>query len=155
MTGITAVATYGAILSTVVFIWQLLENLRRLKVTCSVSYISDGAGNVETVLSLEGANISKRPISLASYGLKLPNKKQLYFPNDSSNEFPTILTDGRAVTLWRNANLIAHGLEQNDFRGTIKIRGFFRDVTGKEFLSKKMKFDLGVWSQSEYAPIQP
>jgi len=141
----TLAAGWGAILSTCVFLWQLLENTRRMKVTLNISLTKNNFGNVETLLSLQASNISKRPISLSSYGLKLPDEKQLWFPNESPDRFPTTLTDGHACTMWRNIRSLAQSIKDEGFSGDISIIGLFRDVTGKEYHSKKMIFNPQRW----------
>jgi len=128
MNEITVIAaSWGAVLSTCVF------------------YI----GNQISILSLNGANVSKRPISLSSYGLKIPNNRKLWFPNDSPYAFPTTLTDGQAVTIWREVRLIAEKLIEEGNIGDINIKGFFKDVTGKEYTTKNLNFNPENWIEGD------
>lgn len=137
----TILATWGAILSTVVAIQQLQENRRRLKVEINISLV--GYGNaVEKYLSLQSSNISKRPISLSSYGLLLPDRKKYWRENESPYQFPTQLTDGQATTIWMKWEDVLNKLKEEGYKGKIKVRGFFDDVTGKRYLSKKYALNL-------------
>lgn len=96
----TFAAVWGALLSTVVFIWQIQENRRRMKVKVAYSLApSEYVGRANKFVSINGANISKRPISLSAYGLKMPDNRDLWFPNTSPDSFPTTLKDGEACTM--------------------------------------------------------
>lgn len=137
----TILAIWGAILSTVLAIQRLQENRRRLKVEVGISLI--GAATVEKYLYLHASNISKRPISLSSYGLLLPDKKQYWRENESPYQFPTLLTDGQATEIWMKLEDVLNKLKKEGYKGKIKIRGFFKDVTGKRYSSKEYTLDLG------------
>jgi len=136
----TILAIWGAILSTVLAIQRLQENRRRLKVDIGISVAKTSAG-VKKYLFIQATNISKRPISLSSYGLLSPDGNVYLLGNESPDPFPTQLEDGEATEIWMDLERIKDVLKEK-YTGEIEIRGFFIDVTRKRYLSKKYSLDL-------------
>jgi hypothetical protein len=40
---------------------------------------------------------------------------------------------------------MAEVLKESGYSGTVKVRGFWREALGKEYLSKKTDFDIESW----------
>jgi hypothetical protein len=145
---VVVVATYGAVLSSVVFIFQLIENMKRMRVELATGVTNALPGNSSGILSLSGANISKRPISLTAYGLKLPDKRWVYFVNRSPDRFPTTLKDGEGVSMWAPLRDIASLLRDEGYEGEIELGAYFRDTSDKYYRTKKkLKFNINEWLQ--------
>lgn len=140
------VAAYGAVLSSIVFIFQLIENMRRMKIQLSIGVTNALPEDSAKILILSGTNLSKRPISLTAYGLKLPDRRRVYFVNRSPDRFPTILKDGESVSVWAPLRDIASLLRDEGFEGKIELEGYFKDTTDKYYRTKKnLKFDINEW----------
>lgn len=140
------IAIYGAALSTALLITMLLENRRMLKVVLSTSdIIVHRPGQTEIVMKLSCSNIGKRPITLNSYGVELPNKKILMFFNQAPDRLPKTLKDGEQCVLWKNLKNVSKTMNKEGFSNTIKLRGLFGDVTGKKYFSKKIEFNPAEW----------
>jgi len=142
---VVIVAAYGAILSSIVFFYQLKENIRRMKVNLSAGVTNALPQEEASILILSGVNLGKRSISLSAYALELSNKEGIYFVNRSPDIFPIILNDGESVSVWAPIKGVASFLHEKGYDGEIKLIGYFKDVSDKKYYSKKLKFPIDEW----------
>jgi len=145
-------ALYGALLSTSLAAYKFYENWRRLKVKLSYgsygpssgSYgsIRSGPSQIYPVLLLSCSNLGKRPITLNSYGFALPNKRNYFFQNESSQSFPCTLSDGQGCIMVVGSKKVTELLIQEGYKNSVQIKGFFGDASDKKHYGKKFKFSI-------------
>jgi len=75
----------------------------------------------------------------------LPNKRYLFFKNESPQEFPCTLSDGQGCTLFASSERIAKSLVREGFEDEVTLVGFFGDASGKRYYGKKFKFQPNKW----------
>ncbi len=146
-TNITAlVALYGAILSTFNHLSQRKERQRRVTVRLSNAFLSNPAGVSPTMLSIEASNPGHLSINLNSPGILFPDKRSLVFPHPQGTvNFPHDLAPGNNCTVWIEMKKVAHNLHDSGFKGKINLIGFYRDGIGKQYKSRKFKFNIDEW----------
>ena len=142
-----ALALYGAVLSTLVFLDQRSKDKSQVKVSLTFGMIEFiGQGLSDPQLLITAANTGNRPVTLSSAFLQLPNGKTVVFPRPLSTvNFPHELQPGKNCIVWSEPEKIAAELREEGFTGTTKLKGAYRDETGKEYMSKPLKFNLDKW----------
>lgn len=135
------IAVYGAFLSTILAIYKISSDRKRLKVNLDLAVKSDSINKPRNVLSLSCANIGKRPITIQSYGIEMPNKKNIFFKNECPDELPKTLSDGGGCTLCGNLQEITKVLIETGYNGTVQVFGFFKDTSGNKYKGNKFKFN--------------
>jgi hypothetical protein len=133
------IATYGAILSTILAIYKFLEDRKRLKVEVSPSLVASGSG-VQKALDLICSNLGKRPITIISYGITLPNKRNIFFFNRSPQALPCTLSDGQCCILSTSWGEIAETVADEGYKDSVELAGYFVDATGRRYYGKKIRF---------------
>ena len=141
------IASYGAVVSTISIWYTRKEHKREVKVTLSFGLIKQISVSPPQIF-LEALNIGSKTVTLSSFGLNLPNKKNMYFPNPNSNApFPHELLEGKSVSVWIDAKELAKNLKQEGYSGMISYKGFYKDAIGNVYRSKEEKFDIEGWSK--------
>ena len=136
------IAVYGAFLSTILAIYKISSDRKRLKVNLDLAVISDSINKPQNVLSLSCANIGKRPITIQSYGIEMPNKNNFFFINECPDKLPKTLSDGEGCTLCGNLQGITKVLIETGYNGTVEVFGFFKDTSGNKYKGNKFKFNM-------------
>jgi len=131
MSAITILAIYGSILSTIVFLWDIIKYLHDkpcLKVEVG-HHMLVGPGAKEHKIGITMANIGKRAITVVASGFKFDpplidgSMSTIYDP-----QLPKELNEGQGYTSYSNPTQIPQ--EQ-------VVYGWVRDATGRIWLSKK------------------
>ena len=143
-------AVYGAFLSTILAIYKISSDRKRLKVNLNIGIAPDNLNTQHKVLFLSCSNLGKRPITLQSYGIEMPNKRFLFFINESHDSLPKTLSDGEGCTLFSNSQEITKALIEEGYNDTVKVFGFFKDASGKKYNSKMFKFNLTKWLDDKH-----
>ena len=99
------IAVYGAFLSTSLALYKISSDRKRLKVNLNIGVVPDGLNTPHKVLFLSCSNLGKRPITLQSYGIEMPNRRFLFFINESHDSLPKTLSDGEGCTLSSNSRI--------------------------------------------------
>ena len=138
----TAIALYGAGLSSY-NIWIARKDKKpKLKVTARIAQTISATNDVgEPEFKLLAANIGQASVSVATCGLRLPDKTELrvllsYYP--SENE----LASGKAFHARAEPFRIAREARERGFKGNIKLRPFFADEIGRYFWGKPITLDV-------------
>lgn len=136
-------AIWGIFLSTLIGFKTLLDKRRRLKVFAGVNYIAIPDGQQEAVFSLSCVNKGVRPVVLDSYGILMPRSPNIGFRDEHPNPqpFPTTLTEGQVFGILAYGRQLMRLFHPAGFTGSFKVRGYFRDTTGKTYRSKKVKIE--------------
>jgi hypothetical protein len=146
---IAIVAVYGAMLSTYTALLNWRDKTRRVAVRLSLGFGVYGNQTGPTVLLVTASNPGSRTVTLTSWALRLPDKRQLWPPMPQSHvDFPHDLLEGKSCTVWVPAREVAEGLKGEGFSGRIKLAGLFRDAVGNVYTSKPIKFDIDGWLKS-------
>ena len=134
MTKITlGIAIYGAILSTIVIIWNLTQPLRekpKIKVVSKVGILS--WGDTHEIVSFEAINLGKISVNLSSAGIYFEKKQIMPFIGIMDG-LPKELNPGKNHTIFRPLYEFVKTLKskKNELGEPKYI--FFRDQTGKEY----------------------
>jgi len=160
---ILLIALYGAILSTLVFVFNVKT---RVKVTISYGISTGGQFQDQWYYHIQAVNRGNTTTTLKTPYIFLPKSRQ--FPKGLKvplvnaytdvDKFPYVLYPGRSCTVWTGAKKLARTLTYKDertyigpdrpasndtiYKGKIKIRGVYEDTTGKTYKSKKVPFDI-------------
>ena len=95
------------------------------------------------MIFLEAANIGTFDITLSSCGLKLPSKNTMYFTEPGGTQkLPYEIDQRKNFRVWMKRSDIINALKSYNFKGTIKISGFFEDAVGNSYTSKTLNFKL-------------
>lgn len=139
-------SAYGVLLTTILLIYGIYQNIRTVKVRQSLSLIRISRANIPTALTTICVNKGKRPVQINGFGFTLPNKMvfSVVHPIIPIN-FPKRLADGEGFDIHINIRDMAADLQNEGYSDIIKIRGFVRDASSKRYFSKKMKFDINRW----------
>lgn len=144
----TFVALWGAILATILAIYQYHNSFPRLKVEHGTPVImSDITIPPRVVFLMQATNWGKRSVLVLSYGLYIPKKKKKYvFPfNVEPDNLPKMLKDGEMVNLWIPPRAVAQALQEEGFKDSeeVSMRAYFTTSTGKRtYYSKKEKVTI-------------
>lgn len=129
------VAIYGAILSTLVFLWDIIKycsDKPNLRVRANHRLLT-GPRMSERKIGIDMINKGKRPITIVASGFKLDtesdeNMVTLFDPN-----LPRQINEGQRHTTFANPERI----DANKI-----LYAWARDATGKEYRSKKHPLKL-------------
>jgi hypothetical protein len=157
----TATAILGAVTGTIgllLSIWntyvQTQQEKPYIKVGVNVGFMSIGSLCGATQLYLKAANHGHKPVTLSSWGFKLPDKQELFFTAEeiSGMSFPCELAPGKSCSLPRDIVSFAQSLKKRGYGGNIKLVGFFRDQLGHEYQMKKAyRFNVEDWASHKEA----
>ncbi len=142
------VAVYGAILATYTAVARWREKRARINVKISLGVISQElAGSSETLVILSASNPGSKAITLSSWGLTLPNRNHLAFPNPlgSDVQFPHELAPETSCRVWVEAKEIARAMKTEGYSDKAKVVGFYRDQVGRTYKSKPFEFGVEDW----------
>ncbi len=134
-------AMYGAFLSTILALYKFYENKRRLKINVAKAHISIDDSEPKEYFIFSCTNIGKRPLTIMSYGILLPNKSTLFFTNDLCDRIPKILNDGDMCKQYANITNLTKTLKKEGYNNEVKLRGFFEDSTYQKYYSKKFNIN--------------
>jgi len=120
----------------------------RINVKISLgSFFQRLAGSSEPMVILSASNPGSKAITLSSWGLALPNRKHLGFPNPlgSDVQFPHELAPETSCSVWVEAKEIARAMKTEGYSDKAKVVGFYRDQVGRTYKSKPFEFDVEDW----------
>jgi hypothetical protein len=136
------IALWGAALSTYKVISDRSKSVRKLKVSVSYGFISQGNSVSPTTIMISAVNEGFRDITLNSMGFLLPNNNKTVMLEPQSNvTFPYTLSEGKSCVVWKLQKQFAIELRKNGYIGAIKVKGYFQDATGKIMSSKSIVFN--------------
>lgn len=97
-------------------------------------------------LFISAYNIGNRPVTISSFGLIVPKKNDrrymTFFDFNSNLEFPYEVYPGKSCEVWQEPEWVANNLKSEGFTGKVKVKGFYRDQTKREYRGKKFIFDI-------------
>jgi len=134
----TAVAVYGAGLSTYNMYNARRKDRREIKVTISAGYLTHGPDLSDEMFVLSASNPGHRAVTVTSVGIRLPDGRQMVFPYPEGPQLPYHLTEGTNCDHVVPIREIARKLSTSGFRGTVKIKAFYRDAVENVHTSKPL-----------------
>jgi hypothetical protein len=138
-----SIAGYAACLATYTFIVQRRDKNPKLKITTKWGVIATvGVGASEKMLFLYAANVGEKPMTIASWGLKLPDKSSFFIPNPlvESTRLPHELTVGKSCTVVMSVEELEQSVRKTEYKGRVKLIPWFSDQTGKIYEAKSFQF---------------
>jgi len=135
--GTAAIAIYGAILSTIIFLKEQQKLRRNIKINLTTGYITSDQGLSNFMIILEFVNPGFKTVTINSPELRIYDGKKIIIPNPNSNvRFPHSLEEGKSAHVWIEIGGLQKELIQIGYQNTVKLKGAIRDQTGKQFYSK-------------------
>ena len=134
------IAIWGAGLSTILGIIEILSKRRKLKIANGIHYIAIPDSQHEAVYSLACVNDRERIIRLDSFGIELPNKMRIGFRDQHPDPqpFPITLNDGEVFGVLAYGRQLIPLFRVANYTNEFKVRGYFRDTSGKNYYAKKI-----------------
>lgn len=135
-----ALGLWGTILSTFLFVKELLNVRRRVKVNVKFHIRADPSGK-EGSLEIYAINIGNRPVNLVDAGFLFEDGSDGYLVIKSSfpSPLPILLTDGESVAVKYDLSDIA-GPVIISSKGNIGIKkAYMKDAEGKVYSSRLSK----------------
>jgi hypothetical protein len=128
-------AIYGALLSTLVFLWDILKYYRdkpNLRVETNLRMLVGPLAS-EMKIGIDMINEGKRPITIVASGFKLDTESQKNVATVYDINLPAEIHEGQRHTSFVNPDTV----------DTEKILyAWARDATGREYQSKKRPLQL-------------
>ena len=148
---LAVIALWGAGLATYAAIRKIRKGKPTIRVKISTGFTKVQSGPISEVkYFIEGVNTGEKVVTLNSYGFIFPNDKRVFFELQfSDTRFPCELKPGKNCKVSLEAAKLADAAKSEGFEGSIKIRGYFRDVADKTYLSKPEKFTIALWLTSQ------
>jgi hypothetical protein len=143
---ITAIiAIYGAVLSTIILCNEYKKTNREIKLALKTGVLTYDNGLLSPLMLLmEIMNPGQKNVTIYSPHIRIRDGKNMLIPEPNSTvRFPYELVEGKSVTVWIEMSILKQVLIENNYSGSVQIKTFISDQTGKEFFSKRwMKIDL-------------
>lgn len=138
------VALYGAGLSTYTYFAERRRRRFSAEVSLSDGFVTLPVQGPTDMLILSANNPGERTVTMAAYGLLIPGGRQLIFPMPSpfSVKCPFELEPGKEAQVFLEPFDIRRALAEKGHRGTVSIRGFFRDQLGNRYEGRKFKIQI-------------
>jgi len=102
------IAIYGALLSTLVFVWDIIKQIRdkpRLIVRCNHHMLVGPSGSKPRI-GVTMINEEKRPVTIVASGFKLKTKSDKNMLTIADQELPKEITEGQSYTTFANYDQI-------------------------------------------------
>lgn len=131
----TYIAIYGAILSSLAIIWNIIKDINdkvKVKVTANIGFETGISNTPREIYIFEAVNIGKRPVTLTNAGIRVENKSNVQFIQN--NNLPKKLKEGETVSFFRYANEFYDEIKDHKAKYL-----WFRDTQGKTYKSKNTK----------------
>lgn len=141
------VATYGAVLSTINYIYQIKQNEPLLNISLSRGFMLGGLDD-STYLFFNISNKRNRSSTVSSIGLtckELGNSKMAIMAPHGNFPMPHELKDGKSVNYWVSPSEVARELRSHGLHGKIGLIAYVNDSIGNYYKSKRFDFDLDYW----------
>jgi hypothetical protein len=128
---------------------QRQEKQQKIQVECSISLLTYGPGEVsDPVVMLRAKNPGRQTVTLSVSGFFLPQKKTMSFLYPQSTvTFPYELLPEKSCQVWMDLKNFSRQLHEEGFYGEMKLTGFYRDLVGRTYKSKKWKFNPDIWAK--------
>jgi hypothetical protein len=144
-----AIASYGALLSTVVALQAFLKERRTLKLRLRTTRYTYPFGDVgPPMLSIEVVNSGHRILVADAPQLMVasdPQRVLAMMTADGLADFPKRLEDGEMATVRIGYRDIANTLTRGGHSGTVRLLAICKDSTGRLYKSKPWKIDIAEW----------
>lgn len=155
MIGVIA-TVLGTILAVVFGILPLLQSKKRLRVTMDLQrrdmslVLFSGYDDTRPYVITSVINLGSRPVALESWHILLPDGTDLRIPNGKwGGRGPLELPPDSSERCERYIEPydLAQAIREHQLAGVVKVRGQFRDHSGKAFTSKPLAFDTDYWME--------
>jgi hypothetical protein len=142
MTGIQLatfiIAAYGAALSTILGLIQLVRGTRGIAVYCRIAVAAPPNGGIWEFVVVQAVNKRPRPVTITEAGLQMSDAH--FFTQVASNmgrkPLPTKLGFGDTIENSFDLPELEKAMAEKRPAGVTLTRAFVRDAEGKEYLSR-------------------
>lgn len=138
--GTLLVAFWGAILSTILLVYKFFyEDRRQVNVKLEEgNVIQRGCITIHTLI-VSFYNCRRRPITITSYGIWLPDGTHMPLYRLVKNiHLPQSFSDGQGDMFIGYQNRIVSTIRNRGLEGKIKIKGYVQDISGEKHFSREI-----------------
>jgi hypothetical protein len=136
--GLFALATYGAVLSTITAVKTFRKDKRSIKVNCGQKYPVYGSGIKvsDVVAHITATNIGSRSVTITQLGLLMPDRKRLVsigpcqISGMEDTPLRATLADGESAEMHLSYLNIASNLMKEGYGGQVRLIPFCEDSAG-------------------------
>lgn len=133
------VASYGAVLSTIVAAIQFRKDRPRIRVKLATGIMGMTDGSAPLVILVEVQNIGLRAVEVRSIQFPLPKGQTLVFPYlDCTEKLPHHLEPGRSMTAWVLAANLANALLSHGYADDLELLAECRDGVDNRYVSNSI-----------------
>ena len=134
-------AAYGATLSTLLGLRDILRGTRRIGVHCSMGLSAPPQGGLLDLVAIQSVNKHPRPVTIVAAGIEMSNRR--FFTQAASSmgrmPLPIKLEFGEAVNLYFDLPELRRVMAEKVNAGAKLISAFVRDAEGKEYTCRLPK----------------
>jgi hypothetical protein len=123
-------AVYGAFLSSLVFLWEIVKFYKdrpKMRVEANIRLLIGASGSAQKI-GIDMINSGKRPVTIVSSGFKLDVESQANVATVPDMNLPLEISEGQRHTTFVNPGTL---------EGRKILYAWARDATGREYFSKK------------------
>ncbi len=127
------IALYGAILATLVFIWDIIKTIKdipKIIIKANIHFLVGLKTNIRKK-GITVINRSRRPVTIVATGFRIITKSNDNMATILDTKLPIELTEGKSHTSF---------LDSNEISGNKIYYAWARSATGKLYISKKHPF---------------
>lgn len=141
------IAVLSLLISAVVAYAHLKSSGEHLKILLKRDlFFNKNTNSEEWFYILEVFNSGKKPLTISSWALKLPNDKNLNFPsNNVSSQLPCELSGNRSCSFRIPADLMVWSIVKNECPDILFIVPQVMTESGKIFTGQKLEFEVADW----------
>jgi hypothetical protein len=125
---------------------QRQEKKPKIEVEINISLLAFGPQASDPVVMLTAKNPGKQTVTLSMPGFLLPQDMNASLPYPQSNvNFPFELSPEKSCSVWIDIKKFARQLKSEGFYGKVTLIGYYRDLVGRTYKSKKWEFNTDMW----------
>ncbi len=134
---VAGAATVAAVLQAV----KAARDATEVRISVSARFVTDPVSG-ERSLVINAQNDGIRPVQFTSSGLAAPRKWNAIEVPLASDNLPTVRQEWQAWSTIIPANDLANALKQSNYQGTISLRAFVEDATGRRHWDRRRWWPL-------------
>lgn len=133
------IAIYGALLSTVIAVREVMKDKRRVKVVCRYAFaFPPGSKDAWKFISISVINIGHRPIQIKQAGILLSDGNSVTQLESKVGKIPLPkkLEDGESLEIMFDADKIEQALKDHDNKKAKFTKAYVSDAEGNQYTAR-------------------
>lgn len=137
------IASYGAVLSTIVFRSQQADKKQKLRVRRKEGMFTYGATIGEVQVIVEAANIGRVVVVVDGFGIGLPDGNHLVFPGlPQVTNLPVKISPGEKADFYVPKNVLLRELLAQGYHRSVQLVPRVTDQLGNTHVGESFLFDV-------------